>query len=338
MYINKSVGRGAINNKKDVLFVQELLNLASLEESRIPALVVDGKIGKNTIKAIYLFQKYLVKLKAPDSRIDPDGRSEKTLVAKAIELDIDAIPDVLIKHNISKPKVSAAGSGPRNIHYRSSAKKVVSAYSENIIRLAMAYGNINKCDFSSTIRTFSDQARIMYNNCSSYPSATSVSTLVAARGWGYGKSGREVEEVYYKNKTKPKDELIQLMKDKVVELYDKGKKVSLHCVPESDYKKKNVLDIPYSSVPVNNRKSFEIALMGMSNKIRNARYKKPLQGELYITRLIIEDKCWHIEIAQDNKPLPNAKKPAAPNKKKHMQTVATKTIRNYVVSFLDEWF
>ena len=115
--------------------------------------------------------------------------------------------------------------------------------------------------------------------------------------------------------------------------------VSLHCVAEADYKKKNVLDIPYSSVAANKRKDFETTLMGMSQEICNARYARPIPGESYITRLIIEDKCWHIEISQDNKVLPNQKKPAAPvvNQKLRSNTVAA-TRKNFVSDFLDDWF
>lgn len=66
-----------------------------------------------------------------------------------------------------------------------------------------------------------------------------------------------------------------------------------------------MLDIPYSSVISNKRKDFELALMGMTQEVKNARYSKPLQGEIYIERLIIEDRCWHIEIQQTYKLLPN---------------------------------
>lgn len=72
----------------------------------------------------------------------------------------------------------------------------------------------------------------------------------------------------------------------------------MHCVSTADFQRKNVLDIPYSSVISNKRKDFELALMGMTQEVKNARYSKPLQGEIYIERLIIEDRCWHIEIQQ----------------------------------------
>ncbi len=338
MYIQQSVGQDGKNRKNDVFFIQELINIVSLSEFQIPQVTVDGKIGDKTKKAISKFQQYIVKLKLPDSRIDPNGRTEKTLVSKVIELDQDAIPSLLIKYKLKKEKLAITGSGPRNINYRTNAKKVVSIYSENIIKLSMGYAGINKCDFSSTLRTFDDQARIMYDNCSKYPAANSVATLRAARGWGYAKTGRGVEKVYFDNKSKSKDEVKKLMKEEIVESYNKGNMTSLHCVAEADYKKKNVLDIPFSSVSISKHKSFEQALMGMSAKVKNARYTQPKLAEIYISRLIIENKCWHIEIAQNNKILPNQKKPAAPIRKKQAKTPGAKVSRNYVFDFLDEWF
>lgn len=338
MYIQQSVGQGGKNNKKDVSFVQELINEIAMDDKRIPEVSVDGKMGPKTKQAIAKFQQHIVKLKAPDSRIDPNGRSEKTLIAKIIEIDLELIPSLLIKYNLKKEKLAVTGSGPRTISYATNAKKVLSTYSEDIVKLAMAYGGINKCTISSTFRSFDDQARIMYDNCSVYPAANSVQSLRAARGWGYGAAGQEIEKIYFDNKSKPKDETMKLMKGRIAELFKKGTMVSLHCVAEDSYKKKNVLDISHKSVPINKHKAFEQALMGMSQETNNARYTQPGRGEAYIARLIIENKCWHIEINQTNKPLPNKKKPAAPVRKKQPGTASTKVTRNYMFDFLDEWY
>jgi len=128
------------------------------------------------------------------------------------------------------------------------------------------------------------------------------------------------------------------MKDKIIELYKNGKMVSLHCVDEADYKKKNVLDIPYSSVAANKQKSFEQTLMAMSLEVKKPRYTQPSAGISYITRLIIENKCCHIAITQDNKALPNQKKTAAPKRKKQSGSCSVKVTRNYLFDFLDEWY
>lgn len=304
MYIKYSVGQGGINDKNDASFVQEILTLIANEDFRLQTLVVDGKCGKKTLSAIYTFQSLYVKLKAPDSRIDPNGRSEKILVAKAIEIDKTFLEDIIKKYKLGKARPSVYEKVPRTITYRKYAKKVLSSYTENIVKLAMFYAGNNKCDISSTLRTFDDQSRIMYNNCASYSGATSVDSLRSARGWGYAAPGKEVETVYYEKQSEGKDATIAAMKAKIESLYKQNKKVSLHCVSEADYKKRNILDIPYSSVLSNKLRDFETSLMGMTNEIKNARYPRPIVGEIYIDKLIIEDKCWHLEILQHYKILP----------------------------------
>lgn len=345
MYIASSVGLNGANNKGDVGFVQDLLALLAEQDLRMPEIQVDGISGPKTINAISKFQTYYVKLKRPDSRIDPNGRSEKVLVAKAIEIDKDLIPALVKRHGLRRQPPAQSGSGPRTIHYRSNAKRVLSTYTENIVKLAMGFGGILRCDISSTIRTMDDQARIMYDNCASFPSATSVSSLRAARGWGYAVPGRKVEEVYFENKSRPRAEVISLMKEKIASVSKDGARVSLHCVPEVVFKKNNILDIPYSSVEGNRRKNFEIALMGMSTEVKNLRYQQPAKAEEYISRLIIEDKCWHLEIPQLNKALPNAKVPSAPvvnyvNRPKAVLgcSFAGGWSGDYFGKFLDDWY
>ncbi|WP_444996061.1 peptidoglycan-binding domain-containing protein [Aliikangiella sp. IMCC44359] len=336
MYIKNSVGHGGKNNKNDVFFVQEILKMLATEDFRLLDIKVDGKYGKKTEAAIYEFQSLCVKLKSPDSRIDPNGRSEKTLIAKAVEIDKNELAVLAKKYQLKKSTNPAIESGNRIINYRVHAKKVLSSYSENIIKLAMAYAGIVKCDISSTLRTFDDQARIMYGNCAAYPSATSVSSLRTARGWGYAAAGREIEKLYFANKSKDKDATITIMKEKIKSLYNEGKKVSLHCVAEGDYKNKNVLDIPYSSVLSHKQKDFEIALMGMTQTIKNARYASPIAGETYIDKLIIEDRCWHLEIIQSNKSLPNQKKSTINSRKTKRKLTADNL--SLFACFVDDWY
>lgn len=345
MYINASVGANGQNQLNDVKFVQSILALLSEEDMRMPALSVDGRSGPNTVGAITKFQRFYVNLKNPDGRVDPNGRSEKTLVAKALEIDKKHLTQLAEKYELKKVKASTHQSGPKVISYRSNAKKVVSDYSENIIKLAMTYAGITQCDISSTIRSFSDQARIMHDNCASFPKATSVDTLRSARGWGYAAAGRQVETVYYENAKLGRDDTISVMKDKIEKTYLEGKRVSLHCVSESDYKLNNIIDIPYSSVINSGRKDFEIALMGMAQETKNVRYKMPIAGETYISKLIVEDKCWHLEIAQLNKPIPNQNRNIALTKvgpkgvtRSRKQGVYPNISSSSFMSFLDYWF
>lgn len=85
--------------------------------------------------------------------------------------------------------------------------------------------------------------------------------------------------------------------------------------------------------------------MGMSTEVRNLRYQQPTKAEEYISRLIIEDKCWHLEIPQRNKVLPNARAPSAPvaNYGNRPRLVVGCTVVNdwsgdYFGNFLDDWY
>lgn len=346
MYIKSSVGKNGKNNVNDVYFVQAILALISEEDMRMPDIDVDGKCGPITIESITKFQRFYVQLRNPDGRVDPNGRSEKTLVAKALEIDRRYL-DVLAKeYNLKKVGASTHQVGPKVITYRHNVTKPVSEYSENIIKLAMSYGGISRCDISSTLRTFADQARIMYDNCASFPDADSVDSLRSARGWGYAAPGREVEGLYYKNLSLGRDATIAAMEARIEEIYRKGIRVSLHCVSEADYKANNILDIPYSSVINSGRKNFEVALMGMSQEVQNVRYKRPIAGEIYINKLIVENRCWHLEIAQLNKPLPNQNRsialtdmgPKGRRGKERRRRTPPAGLSSSFISFLDRWF
>jgi hypothetical protein len=84
---------------------------------------------------------------------------------------------------------------------------------------------------TSGIRSPRRQATAMYDNLSK---GVRVS---------YAAPGREVTAVYDNNKSKAKETVIALMTAKINELATKGQKTSLHCVPESEYRKLNIVDI-----------------------------------------------------------------------------------------------
>lgn len=77
--ISASVGRGGVNRPQDVRTVQELLN----KHIPIPLrpVPVNGVAGGETITAIEEFQRRVVKLPAPDGRVDPGGRTLQALSA-----------------------------------------------------------------------------------------------------------------------------------------------------------------------------------------------------------------------------------------------------------------
>lgn len=74
-----SVGKSGKNIHSDVLLIQELLNH---KIKRLPGekpLKVDGIIGNKTIKLITNYQKVVLKMKTPDGRVDPNGKTFKSL-------------------------------------------------------------------------------------------------------------------------------------------------------------------------------------------------------------------------------------------------------------------
>lgn len=81
--IGKKVGRGGQNVANDVMLVQVLLNMNIKRISPIKALKMDGKSGTKTEEAIAKFQELVVKLKTPDSRVDPGGKTIGALIRGA---------------------------------------------------------------------------------------------------------------------------------------------------------------------------------------------------------------------------------------------------------------
>lgn len=79
MCIQQSVGQGGINAQQDVVIVQVLLNFN--RPVPLAQLLTDGLSGPSTIAAIQEFQSRVLKLAAPDGRVDPNGRTLKALRA-----------------------------------------------------------------------------------------------------------------------------------------------------------------------------------------------------------------------------------------------------------------
>ncbi len=81
--ISASVGRGGKNVPIDVKLVQTLLN-AHVAKLALAKLEDDGQVGKLTLAAIEAFQRKIVKMKQPDGRVDPGGRTFKALDGAAL--------------------------------------------------------------------------------------------------------------------------------------------------------------------------------------------------------------------------------------------------------------
>ena len=78
--ISASVGKGGKNKPADAKTVQELLNPFA-SKAGFTKLKIDSDCGPKTIGAIGKFQKSVVAMTRPDSRVDPNGDSFKALVA-----------------------------------------------------------------------------------------------------------------------------------------------------------------------------------------------------------------------------------------------------------------
>lgn len=81
-FITQSVGKSGVNKKKDVELIQILLNHVR-QVSNTPKLGLDGVAGSKTVEKIRLFQSKVLKMRSPDSRVDPKGRTIKSLINEA---------------------------------------------------------------------------------------------------------------------------------------------------------------------------------------------------------------------------------------------------------------
>lgn len=73
MPIQQSVGRNGRNQRSDVTEVQQLINRNVAALAPMRAIRVDGECGTETIQAILRFQRVVMRMSAPDGRVDPGG-------------------------------------------------------------------------------------------------------------------------------------------------------------------------------------------------------------------------------------------------------------------------
>ncbi len=84
--ISASVGKKGVNNAEDVEAVQMAMNNFGY------GLKVDGDCGPITKKAIVKFQKEEVGTKKPDGRVDPGGKTWRTMTKNALAVEEDTPP------------------------------------------------------------------------------------------------------------------------------------------------------------------------------------------------------------------------------------------------------
>jgi hypothetical protein len=135
---------------------------------------------------------------------------------------------------------------------------------------------------TSGIRSPQRQASAMYEN---------LSKGIRIR---YAAPGQEVTKVYDSNKSKPKNETIRLMIDKIIELSKIGKRVSLHCVSEEEYARINIVDV---SKRIPNPRDFVKALI---QEYAVTRVITPFYSDYKSNKVSIDagEPAIHVEVKQ----------------------------------------
>ncbi|NRB42084.1 MAG: peptidoglycan-binding protein [Pseudomonadales bacterium] len=277
--ITGSVGIKGTNQFEDILTIQKALNTIWGLIQSPPTLIPDGKLGFNpssskTVAAIKLFQKNVVGLSTPDGRIDPGGKSLRTLNS-AMETE----PKILF------PNTSV-------VEYKSGItadKRIVSQYAMNVIHLALQDAGMTKAVITSTLRTPKEQASIMYRNA-----AINVQAQFRLYGW----VGDKVLKEYVKyQSTKTKDEIIAFMEAKILSELKAGRRTSKHCVSKAVYSTTNIIDIGLNSTRVASGHTF--------NAKKFTQAIKDLKAAAYIDVFYDEtnksNQCWHIEVTPNKK-------------------------------------
>lgn len=170
-------------------------------------------------------------------------------------------------------------------------KTIVNAYSVKVIAMCMDNAGVAKGVITSTIRSVSEQIGIMYRN---------AKINLAGQYELYGSAGDKVLKVYEDNKDKPEAEVKALMIAEAERLAKAGSRVSLHVVPESVYKTRNIIDVGVNSTRTANGGTINVA--NITKAFRDA------ETDGYIAKFIDEtnksNTCWHVEIKPNAKALP----------------------------------
>jgi len=161
--------------------------------------------------------------------------------------------------------------------------ELISQKTKDIITKAGAASDNPSLTITSGIRSPQRQAQAMYNNLNS-----GVNIRYAA-------AGQEVIKVFNDNRrTLSQEAIVQLMTNKINELSEKGKRVSLHCVSEAEYKKLNIIDV---SRAIPNPRDFVKALI---KEDAVTRVITPFSSNYNSAKVSIDtaEQAIHVEIKQ----------------------------------------
>ncbi|MCW5964288.1 MAG: hypothetical protein KIT83_09630 [Bryobacterales bacterium] len=227
--ITGSVGQGGKNRSDDVRTVQHLLLLNRDKLTPLMPPVVSGVCDAQTLLLIREFQKRVVRLASPDSRVDPGGRTLRTL------------------NEASATGGNGNGGGSSTPLGGEPLLEGLTLPSgpAKVLKEILKSAGIARAKVTSVSRTAYDQARIMYENCVAHGAEYNKNM--------YASAGDKVIDVYEANKTKPRDTVIELMRAKIVELGPT--RVSTH-ISEDYY----TFDVAPSSIPGTKLQAFEEAI------------------------------------------------------------------------------
>lgn len=120
-------------------------------------------------------------------------------------------------------------------------KRIVSEKTLNIVNAAAQSSNSANVIISSTIRSTRKQAEAMFTNEQN------------GKHINYKPPGKAVINVYKSGKKQnlSKEAIINNMDKEIISQYKNGKRVSLHCVPDDEYRKLNIIDVTYTRGKIN---------------------------------------------------------------------------------------
>jgi hypothetical protein len=172
------VGRKGTNSKADARIIQLLINRKMDSLKPLAKLKVDGLVGSKTIEAIELFQDKVVKLKKPDGRVDPGGKTFKALASHFQTFTISGV--------------------------------AIPSKAKGVLTEILIDAGLTTAKVTSGVRTPAEQALVMYDNIKQKGVDYNYRL--------YGKYGDKVIKVFEENATKERTDVLALMQSKIEEI------------------------------------------------------------------------------------------------------------------------
>jgi hypothetical protein len=194
-----------------------------LDADDISPTLKEGTSGSSV--EIKILQKLLNEKVSPSPGLVVDGSFGPATKSAVIEFQQ--------KNGLSADGIVGTGTWKKLFRVTLNSNVKISVGGVAILRNMLDSAGLETATITSGVRSAADQARIMYENIKEHG--------VEHQKALYGENGDKVIDVYADNSSKPKDEVIALMKDKIVEIGPS--KVSKHCSDSHD-----VFDVDPSTI------------------------------------------------------------------------------------------